>query len=85
MNSTLSNIAVLVVVQFYCLLFQTHYYIQKQRKITFKGAEGGWGSEGVDGSSSLESSLATSKEEKCGVENGDELIYLTIFNLGDET
>ena len=46
---------------------------------------GGWGSGGVDGSSSLESSLATSKEEKCGVENGDELIYLTIFNLGDET
>ena len=35
--------------------------------------------------SSLESSLATSKEEKCGVENGDGLIYLTIFNLGDET
>ena len=29
--------------------------------------------------------VATSKEEKCGVENGDELIYLTIFNLGDET
>ena len=72
-------------VQFYCLLFQTHYYIQKQRKITFKGAGGGWGSVGVDGSSSLESSLATSKEEKCGVENGDGLFYLTIFNLSDET
>ena len=45
-----------------------------------------WGGKGVaEGSSSLESSLATSKEEKCGVENGDESIYLIIFNLGDET